>query len=93
MFEDVEYTDPAEVFRTAGHGLVHVGIEKGEIVKGKKEATPVTIDHAVSEVSVDDSLYHRRHPQLAVGRPEDHPFSSMGRQCEMDKRLSWIWCS
>ena len=54
MFEDVEYTDPAEGFRKAGHELVHVGIEKGKTVKGKKEATPVTIDRAVSEVTVDD---------------------------------------
>ena len=53
MFEDVEYTGPAEGFKGAGHELVHVGIKKGETVKGKKASTPVTIDAAVSEVSAD----------------------------------------
>ena len=54
MFEDVEYTGPAEGFRSAGHDLVHVGLEKGSTVKGKKEGTPVTIDQAVEGASVDD---------------------------------------
>lgn len=54
MFEDVEYTRPAEAFRKAGHELVHVGLSAGETVHGKKEQTPVTIDRSVSDVSVDD---------------------------------------
>lgn len=54
MFEDVEYTGPADGFRSTGHDLVHLGLEKGSTVKGKKEGTPVTIDQAVREASVDD---------------------------------------
>lgn len=54
MFEDVEYTGPAEGFRSAGHELVHVGLEKGSTVKGKKEGTPVGIDIGVDDASVDD---------------------------------------
>ena len=54
MFEDVEYTEPAKAFREKGHSLMHVGLEKGETVKGKKEGTKVKIDKAVQDVSVDD---------------------------------------
>jgi protease I len=54
MFEDVEYTQPAEAFRQEGHSVVHVGLKQGETVKGKKKETPVTIDKAVSDVAVDD---------------------------------------
>lgn len=54
MFEDVEYTGPAEGFRGAGHELVHVGLEKGKTVKGKKKGTPVTIDRAVSDAFADE---------------------------------------
>jgi protease I len=54
LFEDVEYAEPAEAFRSAGHELIHVGLEKGRTVKGKKKGTPVKIDLAVSEASVDD---------------------------------------
>lgn len=54
MFEDVEYTKPAESFRGAGHDLVHVGLTAGETVHGKADRTPVTIDRAASDVSVDD---------------------------------------
>jgi len=54
MFEDAEYTEPAKAFKEAGHELIHIGLEKGEIVKGKKEQTPVKIDKAVKDVSVND---------------------------------------
>lgn len=54
MFEDVEYTKPAEAFKKEGHELVHVGLKKGETVKGKKEGTPVTIDKAVKDARVDE---------------------------------------
>jgi len=54
LFEDSEYTEPADAFKRAGHELVHVGLEKGKTVKGKKEDTPVTIDEAVKDVSVND---------------------------------------
>ena len=54
MFEDSEYNQPAEAFKSAGHELVHVGVEAGKTVTGKKEGTPVTIDKSVGQVSVED---------------------------------------
>jgi protease I len=54
MFEDSEYSEPAKAFKKAGHRLVHVGLKAGETVKGKKDGTPVVIDKAVRNVSVDD---------------------------------------
>ncbi len=53
-FEDSEYSQPARSFRTAGHQLTHIGLEKGAEVRGKKEDTPVTIDRAVRDVSPDE---------------------------------------
>ncbi len=54
MFEDVEYTQPAEAFGKAGHTLVHVGLKKGSTVHGKKHSTPVRIDRSVHEVTPND---------------------------------------
>jgi len=54
LFEDSEYTEPAEAFREKGHQLVHVGLEAGRTVKGKKKGTEVKIDKAVGDVSVKD---------------------------------------
>ena len=54
MFEDSEYTQPAEAFKKAGHELVHVGLQSGATVKGKKHGTPVKIDKHVKEVKVDE---------------------------------------
>ncbi len=54
LFEDAEYSDPAKAFTEAGHELVHVGLKAGKTVKGKKKDTPVKIDMAVKDVSVDD---------------------------------------
>jgi protease I len=58
MFEDSEYTEPAQAFRKAGHDIVHVGLEAGATVTGKKDQTPVTIDVAVgaAEVEAFDAL-------------------------------------
>lgn len=54
MFEDVEYIKPAEAFKVKGHELTHVGLKKGEKVKGKKQDTEVQIDKSVKDVSVED---------------------------------------
>jgi len=54
MFEDSEYTEPAEAFKKAGHELVHIGLKSGVTVKGKKEETPVKIDKTFDEVEVAD---------------------------------------
>ena len=54
LFEDSEYTEPAAAFKKGGHELVHVGLQQGNTVRGKKKDTPVRIDEAVKNVSVDD---------------------------------------
>lgn len=54
MFEDLEYTKPAEAFRKAGHEVIHIGIKQGREVRGKKQGTVVQIDRAVKDVSIDD---------------------------------------
>jgi protease I len=54
MFEDSEYTQPAEALKKAGHELVHVGLKRGAIVKGKKDGTPVKVDKTAQEVKVGD---------------------------------------
>jgi protease I len=54
MFEDAEYTKPAEAFQKAGHELVHIGLKSGATVKGKKQGPPVKIDKAFGEVKVAD---------------------------------------
>lgn len=54
LFEDTEYSKPAAAFRQTGHELVHVGLEKGKTVTGKKQGTPVTIDVAVNEAQVEN---------------------------------------
>ena len=54
LFEDSEYTQPAEAFKNAGHQIVNLGLEAGKTVKGKKENTPVTIDKSGKEARVDE---------------------------------------
>lgn len=54
LFEDAEYSEPVAAFTKAGHTVVTVGLLAGAVVTGKKEETRVTIDRAVSDVSVDD---------------------------------------
>jgi protease I len=53
-FEDVEYTEPARAFKEQGNELVHIGLETGKVVKGKKEGTEVRIDRAVREARVGE---------------------------------------
>jgi protease I len=54
MFEDSEYTEPVKAFRKAGHEIIHVGLKAGVTVKGKKKQTPVAIDRAAGEVSMEE---------------------------------------
>jgi len=54
MFEDVEYVKPAEAFRKAGHELVHIGVEEGKTVKGKKQKAQVKTDISAGKASVGD---------------------------------------
>ncbi len=54
LFEDVEYSDPVAAFKKAGHAVTTVGLIAGAVVTGKKQGTKVTVEKAVSDVSVDD---------------------------------------
>lgn len=51
MFEDVEYTGPADAYREAGHEVVNIGLKAGETVHGKKKGTAVKIHRAVTDVA------------------------------------------
>jgi protease I len=54
LFEDVEYAEPAEAFRKAGHAVVTVSLTKGTTVTGKTLHSKVHIDQAVKDVAVGD---------------------------------------
>ena len=58
-FEDSEYTQPAEEFSQAGHEVTVIGLEAGKELKGKKNATPVTVEKAFPDVQPDqfDALF------------------------------------
>lgn len=49
LFEDVEYTSPREALEEAGHEVVTIGTEAGQVVKGKTEGVEVEIDQAVKD--------------------------------------------
>ena len=46
MFQDVEYQEPVDAFRRAGHEIVHVGLTAGSVVNGE-HGTAVQIERAV----------------------------------------------
>lgn len=54
LFEDSEYVRPVEAFQAEGHTIIPIGLQANTTVKGKKEQTPVQIEKAITEVSVDD---------------------------------------
>lgn len=54
LFEDSEYLEPAAAFRRAGHQVIPVGISPGEVVWGKTDHTPVSIERAAGDVTPDD---------------------------------------
>lgn len=54
LFEDVEYTSPAEELEKAGHDVVTIGPKAGETVEGKKKQASITIDNGIDEVSPND---------------------------------------
>jgi len=54
LFEDAEYSQPAAAFVKAGYQLIHVGLQKGKLVVGKKRSVTVRIDKEVKGVSVGE---------------------------------------
>lgn len=54
LFEDSEYTDPANAFKEAGHEVVTIEKKAGNEVKGKSDNTVVKIDKSIDEVNADD---------------------------------------
>ncbi|WP_100011742.1 type 1 glutamine amidotransferase domain-containing protein [Lentibacillus sediminis] len=54
MFEDVEYTDPAQAFKEAGHDVVTIEKEKGKEVTGKNKDATVKIDQGIDDVKPGD---------------------------------------
>lgn len=54
LFEDSEYTDPANAFKEAGHEVVTIEKEAGNEVKGKSEDTVVKIDKGIDEVNAEE---------------------------------------
>ncbi|MGM9923648.1 MAG: type 1 glutamine amidotransferase domain-containing protein [Bacillus sp. (in: firmicutes)] len=54
LFEDVEYTSPAEAFKGEGHSVVTIEKKSGAVVKGKQGEAEVTIDKGIDDVKPDD---------------------------------------
>ncbi|QHS21855.1 type 1 glutamine amidotransferase [Virgibacillus sp. MSP4-1] len=54
MFEDVEYTEPAEALKEAGHELTVIEKEKGTSVTGKQGEAKVEIDASIDDVKPED---------------------------------------
>ncbi|GIN74598.1 general stress protein 18 [Bacillus sp. J14TS2] len=54
MFEDSEYTKPADAFKEAGHEVITIEKEAGKTVDGKNKQAEVTIDKGIDEVNPDD---------------------------------------
>ncbi|MFC3041014.1 type 1 glutamine amidotransferase domain-containing protein [Virgibacillus xinjiangensis] len=54
MFEDVEYTDPANAFKEAGHEVITIEKEKGKEVTGKNKEETLTIDQGIDDVDPSD---------------------------------------
>lgn len=50
LFEDSEYTEPANAFREAGHEVVTIEKAKDNVVTGKQGETKVSIDFSIDEV-------------------------------------------
>lgn len=53
MFEDSEFTEPAEAFEESGHEVVTIENESGVEVTGKKGIT-LTIDKGIDDVQPED---------------------------------------
>lgn len=54
LFEDVEFTSPRDALVEAGHEVVVIGPEAGEIAKGKKGEAEVEIKLGIKEANPED---------------------------------------
>lgn len=54
MFEDVEYTNPAEAFSKEGHEVTTIEWEAGKQVEGKQGEAMVKIDTSIDDVKPED---------------------------------------
>ncbi|WP_226582407.1 type 1 glutamine amidotransferase domain-containing protein [Halobacillus litoralis] len=54
MFEDVEYTQPAEAFSKEGHEVTTIEWEAGKEVEGKQGEAKVQIDTSINDVKPED---------------------------------------
>jgi len=54
MFEDSEYTDPANAFNEAGHEVFSIEKKAGNQVKGKQGEAVVSIDYGIDDVNPND---------------------------------------
>ncbi|MYL50653.1 DJ-1/PfpI/YhbO family deglycase/protease [Halobacillus litoralis] len=54
MFEDVEYTQPAEAFSNEGHEVTTIEWEAGKEVEGKQGESSVKIDTSIDDVKPED---------------------------------------
>jgi protease I len=54
MFEDDEYTEPADAFKGHGDEVINVGLKAGETVQGERGRASTKIDRPVEEASIND---------------------------------------
>ena len=54
LYEESEYSEPAQAYKNAGYELVHIGKEKEEKVIDKNHENPVIIDEVPDNVSPED---------------------------------------
>lgn len=54
MFEDSEYTEPANAFNEAGHEVFSIEKKAGNQVKGKQGEAVVSIDYGIDDVNPND---------------------------------------
>ncbi|QDP41929.1 type 1 glutamine amidotransferase domain-containing protein [Radiobacillus deserti] len=53
LFEDVEYTEPVQAYKEAGHEVITIGKPSEKVVTGKKD-TKVSIDKSIEDVQPSD---------------------------------------
>jgi protease I len=54
MFEDVEYTSPAQALNDAGHEVFTIEKKAGNEVTGKQGEAKVTVDYGIDDVKPED---------------------------------------